>query len=182
MHFKTCAHQIHQSPLNSEAQNYPFGRIKRTTWWWFQRKFNKFCYNFGGLFGWLNIYANMGHDHGSWITSHVQKGSYYWLDISKAEGFVPPPSVYEKFLYLLIVGRAMICYCTIWPAQRGVFLKCISKIYFLIVFLSWFVKCISQLYFSSIFPNRIYHVSKLYFSTVFLNCISELYFQFCTYW
>ena len=93
-----------------------------------------FAATLGGIFGRLNIYANMGHS--SRITSHVQKGSHYWLDILKAEGFVPPPSVYEKFLYLLIVGRVMICYCTIWPA-RGVF----SQRYFQTVFLN----CISKL-------------------------------------
>ena len=106
-----------------------------------------FAATLGGIFGRLNIYANMGHS--SRITSHVQKGSHYWLDILKAEGFVPPPSVYEKFLYLLIVGRVMICYCTIWPA-RGVYFSTV------------FSNCISQLSFSTAFVS------------VFLNCTSKL--------
>ena len=53
----------------------------------------------------------------------------YWSDISKVEAFVPSPSVYEKFLYLLIVSGAMICYCTapIWQ-------KYISWLYFQTIF------------------------------------------------
>ena len=124
----------------------------------------------------------------TYVLTRIKKNyfSHYWLGISKAEGFVPPPSVYEKFLYLLIVRSTMICYCTIWPA-RG----CISQVYFQMVFFSYvsklhisatFLSCISQLYFSIVFRNLYLLIvcgAMICYCTIWpaRGCISQVYFQ-----